>query len=205
MSSSFIENFDKKVTRKLNIPPEIRTKSFEDTSKIMIEQIHDRDTLGSTLKDFSYSLQVEPFSYVDETKYYTYIDAAYKIYEQMMDQDEYKVSSTYAWCIANIAMYNWFFKHLIGMTLTGREVQREVDFALRSPTMFMLKNCLMGTIQAALLIGGSFLGFGAVGLAQPQLYTLAFYIISSIINMIKVSFKIRKGTSDTYDALKPTA
>lgn len=203
MASSTIENFDE-ITNKINIPTDIQYKAFTDTSKLLqLDQT--KDTLGSTLKEFSYSLKVEPFSYVDETKYYTYIDAAYKIYEQMTTQKEYKVSNTYAWCLANVAMYNWFFRHLMGITLTGREVQREVDFALRSPSVFMMKNCLMGTIQATALIGGAFLGFGVIGLSQPQLYTLAYYIISSIINLIKVSFRIYKGSGTAYDPIKPSA
>ena len=153
--------------------------------------------------NLQFSLEVKPLSYVDERKFYTCADAAYKIYEQLSKN---KVLKSSAWCMANAAMFSWYLKSLFGFTFTSREVERAVDLALRSPTYFMVKSCLIGALQAAVIVGGSVLGFSSLGLSEPQRHIITFYLLSMIIQFVKLWFRVRKGSSMEVDsASRPLA
>ena len=197
-----LENSFEILSNQVNIPYDIKENANLNANRIM-EQPFEKESMIDNLKDLQYSIKIKPLSYVDERRYYTCVDAAYKIYEQLRAQKK-PASKLMAWSIANIAMFNWFFASLSGKVLTGREVERAVDFALRSPLYFIIKNCLSGVIQA-LAIGISGYGLNYVtGMDMFQYQAIGFYIISVIINLIKVSLKIYKGEVTELQALKPT-
>lgn len=187
----------------ISIPSDIKSTAFLDSNKIM-DMPFEKESMINNLNDMQYSIKIKPLSYVDERKFYTCIDASYKIYEQLRAQKK-PISKTFAWCVANIAMFNWFLKSLLGEVLTGREVERAVDFALRSPLYFMIKNCFGGVLQA-ISIGLSGYGLSKVsGIDQAQYQIIGFYIIAVIINLIKTSIKIYKRETIELQAIKPTA
>lgn len=194
-----LNSFDKTI-KKIQIPYDIEAKSIEDTNTMINNHLLEKEGLESNLQ---FSIKIKPMSYADERKYYTCVDSAYKIYTNMLDQKN-PPSKTFAWCVANIAMFNWFFKSLTGYILTGREVERAVDYAIRAPYQFIITNCLSGLIQ------GLAVGLGGYGLTQAtgmpmfQYQTIGFYIISVIINLIKASIKIRKNNLIELQSIRPT-
>lgn len=188
------------ITKNIQIPPDIKTKSLEETDRILNTNFNRE----SMLQSLQYSIKIKPLSYVDEQRFYTCVDASYKVYEQLRALKK-PPSKIFAWCLANIAMFNWFFKSLTGYVLTGREVERVVDYALRAPYSFMITNCLKGILQAiTVIISGYGLSY-LTNIDYVKYQTIGFYIISIIINLIKVSLKIRKGDVSELRELKPTS
>ena len=207
MSDNIINSFND-LTSKVEIPIDIKSKSIVDTDKIMNSPFT-KENMLETIENVSYSLKVQPLSYVDERRFYTCVDSCYKIYEQMITQKDIKYSRSFAWIVANVAMFSFFFKIVKGDVLSGREVERLVDLAIRSPTYFMIKYTLYGLVQFVI---SSLPGILYMTDKIPSntityhlaIATLSFYIISVIINLIKVSFKIRKAEVTELDAIKPT-
>lgn len=187
------------ISNQVNIPFDIKQQSNEFSDNIL-NSPYTKDSMIENLIDFQYSIKVKPLSYVDEKKYYSCTDTAYKVYEQLISKDnvEFGASKTKAWIMANILMFAWYFEDLIGKVNTGRDVEKIVDLALRSPTYFMLKYILLGLIQSIITI--------VPALINPFFYlTVGHYIIQIIINLIKVAFKINKsGTVKELSAIKPT-
>ena len=195
------------IVNKLNIPTDVKIKASMDTDMIIngANGFFSRESLGNSLENYAYSLKIEPLSYVDEKKYYTYIDAAYKIYEQLTTSKENKQSSQFAWCVANSAIYNWYCRSLLGSTLSGIEVMAEVDYAIRAPMQYLLMNCLSGLIKIVTAAITSYFTTNALGIPSVALHLLSFYIISSIINFVKLSIRIRKGSINELEPVRPTA
>ena len=188
------------ITNSIQIPPDIKSKSLSETDRL----INDPFDKESMMEALEYSIKIKPLSYVDEQRFYTCVDASYKVYEQLRALKK-PHSKLFSWCLANIAMFNWFFKSLTGYVLTGREVERAVDYALRAPYAFMITNCLKGIMQA---ISVGIIGYGlsyTTKLDSLQYQAIGFYIISIIINLIKVSLKIRSGEVSELRELKPTS
>ena len=199
--------FDNIISR-IKIPENIK-KATEFNAEKILAQPFTKDSMYDSINAIQMSIKVDPLIYVDETKFYTCIDAAYKVYEQLVMSKEPKFSKTYAWLLANIALFTWFFKHnILGKPFTGREVEKIVDLALRAPNYFMLKYSLLAIIQAFFLIAP--IGFSIFHYSENLMVTLpgqiivSFYLLSSIINMIKLVFKIRKGQADNLDPIKPS-
>ena len=198
MDDNFNNSTIELISNQINTPFDIKKQSNEFSDNIL-NSPYTKDSMIQNLHDLQYSIKVKPLSYVDETKYYTCTDTAYKVYEQLISKDniEYNVSKTKAWIMSNILMYAWFFEDLIGKVNTGREVEKVVDLALRSPNYFMIKYILLGLIQTVITV--------VPGLLNPYFYLiLGHYIIQIIINLIKVSFKINKSESIALDSIKPT-
>ena len=192
------DNMIQIISNQINTPFNIKQQSNEFSDNIL-NSPYTKDSMIQNLHDFQYSIKVKPLTYVDETKYYTCTDTAYKVYEQLVSKDnkEYNTSKTKAWIMANILMFAWFFEDLIGVVNTGRQVEKIVDLALRSPNYFMIKYILLGVIQTVITI--------VPGLLNPYLYLITgHYVIQIIINLIKVSFKINRGEFTSLDAIKPT-
>ena len=192
------DNMIQIISNQINTPFNIKQQSNEFSDNIL-NSPYTKDSMIQNLHDFQYSIKVKPLTYVDETKYYTCTDMAYKVYEQLVSKDnkEYNTSKTKAWIMANILMFAWFFEDLIGVVNTGRQVEKIVDLALRSPNYFMIKYILLGVIQTVITI--------VPGLLNPYLYLITgHYVIQIIINLIKVSFKINRGEFTSLDAIKPT-
>ena len=198
MDDNFNNSTIELISNQINTPFDIKKQSNEFSDNIL-NSPYTKDSMIQNLHNLQYSIKVKPLSYVDETKYYTCTDTAYKVYEQLISKDniEYNVSKTKAWIMSNILMYAWFFEDLIGKVNTGREVEKVVDLALRSPNYFMIKYILLGLIQTVITV--------VPGLLNPYFYLiLGHYIIQIIINLIKVSFKINKSESTALDSIKPT-
>lgn len=189
------------ITDRLAIPADVKIHTSHIVEK-SVNGNYSKADLENQLGDLQYSLEVKPLSYVDERKFYTCADGAYKIYEQLSQDKNLKSS---AWCLANIAMYSWYFKSLFGLTLTGRDVERAVDEALRAPTYFMIKNCLIGTLQAAMVMVPAYVGFSAMGMEEPQRHFISFYVISMIIDFIKVYMRIRSNEVTGLTPIKSSA
>lgn len=188
------------ISNTIQIPPDIKNRALINSNSL-INEPYDKETMLDALQ---YSIKIKPLSYVDEQRFYTCVDAAYKVYEQLRALKKPK-SKIFSWCLANIAMFNWFFKSLSGQVLTGREVERVVDYALRAPYSFMITNCLKGILQAITIeVSGYALSY-STGIDILQYQAIGFYIISIIINLIKVSLKIRSGEISELRELKPTA
>ena len=197
----FYDTFDR-VSNRLDIPSNIRRETRGIVERSVESGDYTREALKDQIHELQYSLEVKPLSYVDEQKFYTCADGAFKIYEQLSLDKKLRSS---AWCMANIAMFSWYFKSLLGYTLTGRDVERAVDEALRSPTYFMIKNCLLGTLQAALMIVPAYVGFSYLGLEEPQRHFISFYIISLLIDFIKVYRRIKKNEIHAIEPIKSFA
>ena len=207
MSDNIINSFNS-LSNQVEIPIDIKNKSIVDADKI-VNSPFTKENMLETIESVSYSLKVKPLSYVDERKFYTCVDSCYKIYEQMTTQKDYKYSKSFAWIVSNVAMFSFFFKIVKGDVLTGREVERLVDLAIRSPSYFMIKHILYGLVQFVISSLPSILYMTDKIPTNAITYhlsiaTLSFYIISVIINLIKVSFKIRKAKVTELDAIKPT-
>ena len=195
------------IINKLNIPTDVKMKASVDADMIIngSNGFFSRESLCNSLENYAYSLKIEPLSYADEKKYYTYIDAAYKIYEQLTTSKENKQSPQFAWCIANSAIYNWYCRNLLGSTLSGIEVMAEVDYAIRSPMQYLIMNCLSGLIKIVTIAITSYFTSKTFGMPSISLHLLSFYIISSIINFVKLSIRIRKGSVNELEPIRPTA
>lgn len=203
--NSIIDSFDV-ISNRIHVPPDIRNKSLSSVTN-SINNNYSKQTLLDQINDLSYSLKVEPLTYVDEKKYYTCVDGAYKIYEQMtaiLDKKKKPIySKTFAWCVANIAMYNWLFRNLIGKPFSGREVEREVDAAIRSPIIYCIKNCLLGTVK---LLSAIFISYQITSYTNSdklQFGSMLFFIISLIINYIKVCIRIYKDGAIGLSPITP--
>ena len=187
------------IVDKINIPPNIMRETLYRVENLVGEEEYTKDSLMNSL---SYSIKIKPLTYVDERKFYTYVDGAYFIYEQMISQvDDNKkklYSKTFAWCIANIAMFNWLLNDIIGNTLSSREVERAVDAAIREPSIYIIKTALYGTIKLALVFVASH-----YALQDYASYSYVYFIVSIIINLIKVSFRIYKRDPEGLVPVKP--
>jgi hypothetical protein len=200
------DRFDSIVSN-INIPHQINMRqSYLDTLDIINAPNRKISSLRDNLHHIARSLKITPLTYVDEAKFYSYVDAAYKIYQQLLHNNS-RFSSRNAWLIAHIAMFNWYYRALLGTSLSGREVEREVDFAIRSPIYFSIVNCLMGLVKV--VITATTIYFGTKVLPDDdttdkgRLILFGYYIISMIVNFIKVSIKIYKASDNGLDPVKP--
>lgn len=186
------------VVDKINIPPNIKRETLLQTDNLLNGEYSKENMINN----LSYSLKIKPLTYVDERKFYTYIDGAYFIYEQMIAQvDDNKkklYSKSYAWCVANIAMYNWLLNDMFGNTLSARDVERAVDAAIREPSLFIMKTVLYGTIKLLLVFVASH-----YALQQYESYSYVFFLASMLINLIKVSIRIYKRDPEALIPVKP--
>jgi len=202
----FENRFDN-IVSKITMPHQINLhQSYSDTLDIINSPNRNIESLRDNLHQISRSLKITPITYVDEAKFYSYVDAAYKIYQQLLHTNS-RFSKRNAWLIAHIAMFNWYYRALIGNSLSGREVEKEVDFAIRSPIYFSIVNCFMGLLKA--ITTATVIYYGTKILPNDdvtengRLILFGYYIISMIINFIKVSIKIYKASDNGLDQVKP--
>ena len=186
----------------LDVPLDLKSKAVVDSDKIANSPFT-RESMLNNLNNVAYSIKVEPLTFVDERKYYSIIDACYKIYEQLLAQEDVKYSKTFAWIVANVGLLGMFLKVLCGDVLSGREVERLVDLAIRSPTYFMLKYILYSVVHIGIGVAPA-VHYAFGGSENGVIAALsAGYIIQVIINMIKLSVQIRKAQTKEIDALRP--
>jgi hypothetical protein len=157
------------------------------------------DLMQTNLDSIVGSIKIQHYIRVDENKFYITIDAAYKIYQELT-----KNKIKHAWLIANMTMLKWFLKNITGKTVSGLEIQRETDAALRSPTLYLIKHILLSIFTLGATIGTmgyyTFKSYNAdysenptlKGLSYANISALGYLVISIIINTISLYRKTRK-------------
>ena len=205
--AAIVDRFDS-IVDNITMPSSINThKSYLDSLNISNNSSNRTPSaMMDSIHNIARSLKITPLTYVDESKFYSYVDAAYKIYQQLLNNND-KFSKRNAWLIANIAMFNWYYKMLLGTSLTGREVEREVDQALRSPIYYSIVTCLMGVIKSVVTMAVIYYGTTMLPnndmTEKGRLIFFGYYIISMIINLIKISIRIYRGADESLDVVKP--
>lgn len=195
--------FDNMISN-ITIPSDIKNSSIPITNYILSNNRHNREDFMESLESISRSIKIEPLSFVDERKYYSYIDGAYYMYNQLIEQS--KMSNLKAWIISNLALLNWYFKSIVGQSMTGLEVEKQVDSAIRSPIMFSIANCLMSSIKisAAYKIIDFATSNPNTFSSTTRIAIFGYLIISISINMIKLLFKLSKKEDTFVSSVKKT-
>lgn len=179
------------------IPDDIKNDSIAMADMIIKQSDLDSDkvlsksSMKANMGRIAYSMKVKASTIdVKEDQYYLPIDAAYKIYLEMM-----RNKIPHAWLIANMLVIKWTYTMIRNEPLSGLKIEQETDLVLRSPTYYLIKTIILALLRFIPTVVGSFLLKPIVGSTVSYGF-LAVYISFTLLYLFKFYWKSRNAKSD---------
>ena len=160
-------------------------------SAIDSDKILSKDSMKANIGKMVYSMKVKASTIdIKEDQYYLPIDAAYKIYLEMI-----RNKIPHAWLISNMLVIKWTYTMIRNEPLSGLKIEQETDLALRSPTYYLIKTIILALLRFIPTVVGSFLLKPFIG-SRVAYSFLAAYISFTILYLFKFYYKSRNARSD---------